>query len=161
MWGRVKMRGRIDSNDDYFIAPIVVAYKSLASCNEGSFSLVSLLKSLLTYKVATDYQQRSWGRLCVVTKQSVKPAMRHARVYFWTTDTNALTISWYSYTTANRGNREFQEATEKEFDCGSVCVCNRCMRKICIYLTHDKLKEKHSRWYFYWMRFCICGRCLP
>lgn len=150
MWRRVDALSN-DSDDDYFIAPMVVAYKSLASCNEGSFSLVSLLKSLLTYNVASDYQQWSRGRLCVVTEQSVKPAIRHVCVCI--SGRLIQTYSRYLGTRTQRQTAVIANSKElpkkKNFDCGSVCMCNRCMRKICIYLTHDKLKEKHSRWYFY------------
>lgn len=57
----------------------------------------------------------------MVTEQSVKPATRYARVYFWT-DINILAVFWYPYATANRGNRKFHKELPKKkfFDCGSA-----------------------------------------
>lgn len=66
-----------------FYGTMSIAYKSLATRNEGSFSFVSSLKSLLT-QVDSDYRRRSRGRFYVVTTQAirVKLVTIHIRTYF-------------------------------------------------------------------------------
>lgn len=71
-----------------FYGAMSIAYKSLAMRNEGSFSFVSSLKSLLT-QVDSDYRRWSRGRFYAVTTQAirVKLVTRHIRTYFWMMDT--------------------------------------------------------------------------
>lgn len=73
-----------------FYGAMSIAYKSLATRNEGSFSFVSSLKSLLT-QVDSDYRRWSRGRFYMVTTQAIRVKLRNNTYIF----SNGQTHTWW------------------------------------------------------------------